>query len=93
MKRKLCAIVLGILAVMSIAACGTNSNARGTSSRSNEEQDAMTDLTKAAAVASAMAADGKTEEEARKSLDWNDDDTYTDTVEITYGSVNIEIPE
>ncbi len=40
-----------------------------------------------------MNTSGKTEEEVRKSLDWNDDDIYTDTVEITYGSVDIEIPE
>lgn len=51
------------------------------------------DLTKAATIAGTMNTSGKTEEEVRKSLDWNDDDIYTDTVEITYGSVDIEIPE
>ena len=51
------------------------------------------DLTKASTIAGTMNTSGKTEEEVRKSLDWNDDDIYTVTVEITYGSVDIEIPE
>ena len=44
MKKKLCAMVLGILAVMSITACGTNPNAGGASSGSNEVQDAWNAL-------------------------------------------------